>query len=324
MSLDGDVDLNEEWTRLDRLLGTPNPGVDSQFRTALRRLVDRLGSLATTFVSLHDGVTLRQQLIELHCQERPVSYQAHVAYHEVGKRVQSELLGFFAAIKTYLNALSVFIGEVLPQSLTRALRFRGFGSLVDSACRTAGRGLPLDPLRHLLASEGASYYSTFVEYRNKNLEHPTRLTDITLCTGPGSAQIMHSLGVPSSPGVKGDSLPPPSEERVVVFRTEAGGTAFVYHIAPSAEVDEGSALAQGQPMGRPCDCTGRHFLEYGIHFHVFDSADLHHVQPAGAWQPLAQITFSPNAYDAMVGVVRLTRGVLDLVSKEGHSSPEPI
>jgi len=252
-------------------------------------------------------------LIERHCKDDPIPYPLHCAYHDATQKLQADVLAFFSGVKTYLNGLTVFIKDVLPQRVTRGLRFKGFGALVASASRITSGGELLAGLREFLASEGAAYYKDVLEWRNKHVEHPSGLSDMTVLSGPGRLSLLISGGRRAPSTEAASSTTDYGDEEVLVIRTESGAEVFTYHLVVRNDLEQGMAVEKGDSLGVACDSTGRHFATFGPHMHVFAAGDA--VSGAADLARPETADCSPDAYNVMARVIRISRGVLEGVTE---------
>ena len=306
--------------RLGALLTSLINADESGSWPAVWRLDERYSDLLNAFSSVVRGERERERLISIHCTLGPTYSPVHDEYHEVTAELLVDVASGFAQIKTFLNTLAVFINTSLPQSDTCSLRFKGWGSLVESAAKTSNSQVPLRDLRRLLAERGLDYQARFLEYRNKHLEHPSDLTARSLRHGP--TKIMHTEGLAirrhrgSSP-----SNTPPYVIDEVALQLFAGGRGHYFHVADSS-TGEGTAK-RGDLLGHIRDSSEEHFSVWGSHYHAFMTpdapADLSLEVLKGSHEVLVSRE-SPDIFDAMGDLLEMTEAVIRTVAKSRLSS----
>ena len=303
--------IDEQWKSLEELVGSGSQPQGSQFQTALSRIISAIDQVSICFRRINEEAMRRQELVEIHCnQEDQLTLSMHEEYHEINALLLSDINSFFSMIKTYLNSLALFIKEIIPQSQLRGLRFKSFGSLVESAKRTAESDLPNSELRKFIAKSGAEFEKNFVEYRDKQLEHPGKLSD-------GVPKIIHYDSKGNSENQVSDTNNDKihtKKERITMVTPEGHEVTF-FHIALSKNIERDTLIEQGQTLGEPYDSTGSHFKRFGCHYHVFtapeiDNSLVEQTAPGGA--PFA---LSPDPYEAILFLGKLTESVILLTTK---------
>jgi hypothetical protein len=310
--------IDEQWKCLEELVDSVSQPQGSQFQTALSRIISAIDQVSICFRRINEEAMRRQELVEKHCnQENQLTLSMHEEYHEINAVLLSDINSFFSMIKTYLNSLALFIKEIIPQSQLRGLRFKSFGSLVESAKWTAESDLPNSELRKFIAKNGAEFEKNFVEYRDKHLEHPGKLFDKTISSSNGVPKIIHYDRKGNSENQVSDTNNDKihtQKERITMITSEGHEVTF-FHIALSENIKLGTLIKQGQPLGEPYDSTGSHFKKYGCHYHVFtapeiDNSLVEQTAPGGA--PFA---LSPDPYEAILFLGKLTESVILLATK---------
>ena len=184
--------IDAQWSRLEEITSMASRQEDSNISAAISRITSSLDQVSICFQRINEGSLKRQELVDLHCVlEVSLTLTEHENYHKINEFLLSDIKTFFLIIKTYLNSLALFIKDIIPQSQLRGLRFKSFGSLVDSAKKTAESNYPNLKLRKLLAKNGDEFEKKFVEYRDKTIEHPGKLTDTSLSSTDGVSRVIH-------------------------------------------------------------------------------------------------------------------------------------
>ena len=263
----------------------------------------------------------RQEMVERHCNhEAQLTLSMHEEYHEINALLLSDINSFFSMIKTYLNSLALFIKEIVPQSQLRGLRFKSFGSLIESAKRTAESDLPNSELRKFLANSGAEFEDKFVVYRDKQLEHPGKLSDKSISSSDGVPKIIHYDRNANSKNQASDTNNDKgysNKERITIVTPEGHEVTF-FHIGLSKNIVPGMMIEQGQPLGEPYDSTGSHFQKFGCHYHVFTAPEIDDSlieQAAPGGMPSA---LSPDPYKAILVLGELTEALILSATKASN------
>jgi hypothetical protein len=312
--------IDKQWKCLEELVDSVSQHQGSQFQTALSRIISALNQVGICFRRINEQAMRRQELLERHCnEEKQPTLAIHEEYHEINVLLLSDINSFFSMIKTYLNSLALFIKEIIPQSQLRGLRFRSFGSLVESAKRTAESNLPNSKLRRWLAKNGANFETNFVEYRDKQLEHPGKLTDKSISSANGVPKLIHYdrlTKIDHEETKKPDEIH--TREECITIMSQEGYKVTFFHIAPSEDLDKSSLIKQDQPIGTPYDSTGLHFKKYGCHYHVFASPEIESSlmeQTAPGGEIFAS---SPDPYEAILYLGKLTDSILRIIISENE------
>ena len=312
--------IDEQWKRLEKLVDGISATPGTEIHTAISRIISAIDQVSICFRRVNEGATRRQQLVEKHCsQHNQLTLEMHEEYHEINTLLISDINSFFSMIKTFLNSLALFLKEVIPQSELRGLRFKSFGSLVESAKRTAESNLPNKELRQIIASKGAEFENKYVEYRDKQLEHPGKLTDKSTSSANGVPKIIHydrKTNIDHGETKKTDEIRT-SEECITIMSPE-GYKLTYFHIAPSEDLDKSPSINQGQPIGTPYDSSGLHFKKYGYHYHVFSSPEIEsslieQTAPGGVI-----LASSPDPYEAILYLGMLTESILRIIIPENE------
>jgi hypothetical protein len=310
--------IDAQWKQLEKVAGSIAATPGTEIHTAISRLIAAIDQVSTCFTRVNEGAQHRQELVEIHCSQRNQPTLAmHEEYHEINAQLIADLTSYFSMVKTFLNSLALFIKEMIPQSKLRGLRFKSFGSLVESAKRTVASNMPNKELRQIIASKGAEFENKYVQYRDKHIEHPGKLTDKSISSANGVPNIIHydrKAKTDCEEGKQTDEVH--TREECITITSPEGYNLTFFHIAPSKDLDETSSINNGQSIGTPYDSTGLHFKKYGYHYHVFSSPEIEEslieqTAPGGAI-----LTTSPDPYEAMLYLGELTELILEIVFYE--------
>lgn len=309
--------INAQWGNLEKLVDGISATSGSENHTAISRIVSALNQVSICFRRVNEGDMRRQQLVERHCsqdQYNQLTLAMHEEYHEINTLLISDINTLFSMIKTYLNSLALFIKEVIPQSQLRGLRFKSFGSLVESAKRTAESNLPNKALRGLIASKGAEFENRYVGYRDKQLEHPGKLTDKSISSTNGVPKIIHydrktiiDHGETKEPDIFHD------RKECITIMSPEGYKVTYFHIAPFGDLDKSPSINQGQPVGTPYDSTDLHFKKYEYHCHIFSSSEIASSLMEQTAQGGEIFASSPDPYEAILSLGKLTESILRII-----------
>lgn len=262
-------------------------------------LRNELRDLVGTMRNVPGQLIARERAIAFHCRRPDLPLSLHEAYYELSDALGADVASTWSRMKTFLNALALFVKESIPATQTRGLRFKSFGALVASAPQSSAT----DALKTLIEHGGADLEVEFITYRDKMIEHPGKLRSRGLHTG-SSTRIIHNVA-PGRGETAGDRLP----GQILVHELPSGGRIVYFHIAPS--VQPGPIRELPQSVGVVADPGHEHFSRRGSHYHIFSTPDvdgerLHESMLASE----AFESRSPDLFDAMSAILSSTSDVI--------------
>ena len=311
-------EIDSQYKRLENLIDQFSQSEGSSVQLALSRITTAINQVSICFRRVNEGALLRRDLLEKHCgQDSQVTLSMHEEYHRINTLLISDINSFFSMVKTYLNSLALFIKEIIPQSQLRSLRFKSFGSLVKSAKQTAESNLPNLELRKVLSTVGEEFEKRFVEYRDKQIEHPIKLIDKSISSSGGAPKIIHydrNGSQKNEAHISNNDIIYRKEERITVLTPE-GLEITMFHIALSKNIKPDSLIKQGKPIGKPYDSTGTHFKKFGSHYHIFWDSEIDNslIEQTAQGGPI--FASSPDPYEAILFLGKLTEKVILLTIK---------
>ncbi|MBE0611868.1 MAG: hypothetical protein IH609_20985 [Dehalococcoidia bacterium] len=300
----------------DRLVVMQVEGADT-FNEALGSLAARLAELGTIARRVGIGRVHRDRLIGFHCDLDSVPVALHDEYHRVTSDLLADVLATFSAMKTFANQLALFVRTTFSHEATRGLRFKSFGSLVDSARRDGSGPVANESLRKLLVDRGGEV-DAHLAFRDKHAEHPGRLTPRTLRAGESTTVTIREpqSGRPRSPGSPEPFLLP----KLRLDPTDGSASLHYFHIVAA---EGGGRVMQ---LGDRLETVGgvdAHFARHGSHMHVFGKPELDEAIPRRAVPSDETETDSPDAYDALNAILELTAALIELSAANSglHNDP---
>lgn len=248
---------------------------DPQFKhaTALGYVYQNYLSVFDSVANSHTYLAMRQKLVELHFLKVPIPLSIHEEYHQVSHRLQEETINSFLHAKTLLNAITQFIGEIIPESDRSNASVDSFGAFYyDCKKKPLPSNRSAAQIFLLYRTDGEKLNQSVNHYRNKFIEHSHTLSSGTLSTGPSKLQIIHQKDIKGpvylirSPedDVKASHR---FLDDIVILTNNQGKTSAYVHILRDAAL--GRVVKKYDIVGIPFDGTGVHFLKYGPHYHFF-------------------------------------------------------
>ena len=302
--------VNRQLVELDRVFGFRRDGAES-FNSALASLCLRHRELTLAFNRVGPSLAARDSLIGVHCDIDRVSTFLHEEYHDVSDRLLADVLASFSGMKTFCNALALFIKVAFPHASTRGLRFKSFGSLVESAVKTV-EGSHGGDLRSLLRASGVEV-DAFLAFRDKHIEHPGTLTERSLVAGDDvRITVRTSQSSWGRRPARGD-LEPLFVNKIRFEPRDGRAALHYFHVRSNSEI---GSVRMGAPVGVTQEADA-HFGRRGSHLHVFGKPEL---DPDVLWRAVPHTEDEVNSPDvrvAMSSISALTIAVVDLANR-GH------
>lgn len=308
-------ELKEEIDHLYmELVGNPQ----FEHAAALGYVYQNYLSLFTSVTNSHTYLEIRQHLVELHFLKVPIPLSLHEEYHEVSHRLQEETINSFLHAKTLLNAITQFIGEIIPKSDRSNASVDSFGAFYhDCKKKPLPSNRSTAQIFQLYRTDGEKLNQSVNYYRNKFIEHSHTLSSGTLSTEPGKLQIIHQKDVKGpvylirSPE---DNIKASHRflDDIVILTSDQGKTSAYIHVL--RDVALGRIVEKNDSVGIPFDGTGVHFLKYGTHYHFFpycigDSAPKNVLRDSATDSPEI-IEHSPDLFESFQGLTTFLKGIL--------------
>lgn len=247
--------------------------IDPLMKVKLRTFIESLKDVKRCYTKalyLHDQ---RQNLIELHCAKENLFLETHHQYHCVTEELLYEMRIFFSSYKTCLNALTLWLGEFIPEKERRGLRMKSFGSLIDSLDKVKPEN-KLANLIKILREQGQRIDKEFISYRDIMIEHPRQLSRGNIVSEDNMSRIMHFTESANDFYPNGKELD--NEAKKIILekvQLKMVDESYLYYYHIKLNVESGKMLNKGEAFGHVYDETKVHFETYGSHTHIFSSSD---------------------------------------------------
>ncbi len=263
------------WAELHAKLKDLEAASDRRTVVGLGQFVDVVNQVSRNFRQVVVSARSRQDLIEVHCHRREtLRLSVHEEYHEVSEQLKGDLVNFFLSCKTCLNHLAILVPEFLPHRYRRGIKHSSFAQLVHTMQTAKFDSSSMERLRFSIIEKGVRIEHSLLEYRDKHIEHPRRLEDITITSAPASPRMLHTAGrAQRSMERTPDSGPVEEGFDYFVLESQNGGKLFYYHVRPSPALAQGQMVEKGWELGQPYDRGRVHFERRGTHVHVFACPD---------------------------------------------------
>lgn len=254
---------------------------NAEYFSATRCLESDFKSVSMSFEEIKTRHSLRQSLIELQCNmDIGLPIVVHEKYHEVYESLIHSLKTYFGQTKTFLNTITKFIGDVLPQESVKGINTNSFGNFIHNFLKKKPTNKSLLQLQEICQDEGQYLLHTSVFYRNKYIEHISSFEQGDLQTSPdGSVSLHYGKKIfrnddllseeESGASDRAYSISDPYIDRYLIDYENDRDVVFL-HIKPYRMHLPGEVVHAGESIGYMYDNTKTHFDRFGRHAHVFD------------------------------------------------------